>query len=79
MREIAVDQDRDAAERAQAAELVIAEEGRDRVDLVGEALEVQHAEHLADVGADEAADDLHGSTNRVTWPILRPGRASPLP
>ena len=32
-REIAVDEHRDAAKRAQAAELVIAEEGRDRVDL----------------------------------------------
>src|SRR6185369_3230037 len=57
--DVAVDQDGDAAERAQAAEFVIAEEGRDRVDLVPQALEVHARQHLADIGADEASDDFH--------------------
>jgi hypothetical protein len=38
--EVAVDEDGNAPERAQPFELVIAVEGRDRIDLVGEALEV---------------------------------------
>ena len=55
--EIAVDQHRYAPERAQALELVVAVEGCDRVDLVGETLEVHARQHLAHIGADEAADD----------------------
>src|SRR5437763_7925904 len=54
---MAVDQHRDAPQRTQALELVAAEEWRDRVNLVGELLEVDACQHLADIGADETADD----------------------
>ena len=59
--EIAVDQHRDPAKRAQPLEFVIAVERRDRVDLVVEALQVHGGEHLAHIGADEAADDPDGA------------------
>jgi hypothetical protein len=57
--EVAVDQHRDSPERAQPLELVIAVEGRDRVDFIVEALQFEAGEHLAHIRADEAADDLH--------------------
>jgi len=45
-----VDEDRNAPERAQLGEAVVAHEGDDRIDLVGDALRVQADEHLAHVG-----------------------------
>jgi glyoxylase-like metal-dependent hydrolase (beta-lactamase superfamily II) len=59
---IAIDQHRDAAQRAEPGEFVVAEEGRDRVDLELDLdlLEQKRGEHLADVRADEAADDGNG-------------------
>src|SRR6476661_1603543 len=56
-REVAIDEDGDPPQGAQALELVVAVEGRDRIDLVGEAFEVKAREDLAHVGADETADD----------------------
>lgn len=55
--EIALHQHRDAAQRREAGEGIIAVEGGDRVDRVDEALQRHAGEHLAHLGADEAADD----------------------
>ena len=41
-------------------ELIAAEEGCNRIDLIVEALQFAAGEDLADVGADEAADDAEG-------------------
>src|SRR4030095_13702880 len=62
--EVAIDQHRDAPERAQLGEPVVAEERHDVVDLVGHALHLQAGQDLADIGRQVAADDqdwLHGS------------------
>jgi hypothetical protein len=56
-REVAVDQNWNAAQRAQALEFFIAEERRDRIDLIAESLQVHRGEHFANVGAHEAADN----------------------
>ena len=52
--QIAMDQHRDAPERREPVELVAAEEGRDRIDLVSEPLQRQAGGDLADIGADVA-------------------------
>ena len=52
-----VDEDRDAANRAQLRELVVPHERDDGVDLVGDAFEIEDDEDLADVRRDVAADD----------------------
>src|SRR5437763_16268266 len=60
-RKFAIDQHRDPAQRTEPSKLIIAIEGRNRVDLIVEPLEVHAGEHLAHVRADEAADDRdHG-------------------
>jgi hypothetical protein len=59
-RHVAVDQHRDAPERAQRREAFVAEERHDRVDLVREALEPEADEDLPDVGGYVVADDAHG-------------------
>jgi hypothetical protein len=66
--EIAVDQHRDSPERAQPLELVVAKEGRDRVDLVLQPLQVETGEDLADVRADEASDDRERLGHEVGMP-----------
>jgi hypothetical protein len=66
--QLLVDQHRDSSQRRQSLELRTAEEGRDRIDLVGEPLQRQASGDLADIGADIAADDLH-----ISLPIIRGG------
>jgi hypothetical protein len=69
--EIAVDQHRDSTERTQPLELVVAEEGRDRVDLVRQSLQVEAGEDLADVRTDEASDNRERLGHRVGMPRAR--------
>ena len=59
--EFGVGQHRDAAERAQTPKFVVAEERRDGVDLIVDALEIKARQYLADIGADKAADDRNHS------------------
>src|SRR5436309_7909161 len=57
-RDQVVDQHPHAPHRAQLAEAIIAEEWNDRIDLVGNSLEVEEHQHLAHVWRDIVADDL---------------------
>jgi phosphomevalonate kinase len=57
--DLVVEEDGDAADRAELGELVVGEEGDDRVDLVGDVLDVEDDQDLADVGRDVRAEDPH--------------------
>jgi len=54
-----VDEHGDPPERAQAREAAVAQERDDRVDLVGDPLQVEADEDLPHVGRHVAADDAH--------------------
>ena len=58
-RHLAIGVHRNPPQRRERAERFVAEERNDRVDLIGDALQVEHREHLAHVRRDVAADDRH--------------------
>ena len=55
--DLVVDVDRNAPQRIELAEPVVAEERHDRVELIGHALHLADGEHLAHVRRHRAADD----------------------
>src|SRR5207237_4169394 len=72
-----VDQDRDAPQRAQRREALVAEERHDRVDLVRQALEPEAHEDFPDVRRDVVPDDAHGRRSTgASDPSQRPVLAS---
>src|SRR5205085_9534811 len=52
-----VDENRNAAQRAELAEPVVAEEGHDGVEAIGNSLHLANREHLAHVRRDRVADN----------------------
>ena len=68
-RDLVVDEHRHAPQRAQFAELVVAVERHDRIDLVGDALDFQAHQHLANIRRDVVADDAN-RLRHVVPPVM---------
>src|SRR5262249_30780668 len=65
----------DAADRAHGGKPIVPHERNDRIDLVGEALHVEHDEHLAYVGRDVRPDDPHHPACSTAPRLAREGAA----